>query len=159
MPEHHHEMFDGRLHVYMRDDSRYWQCSAYLADRNWRTSTKTDSLAEAKDIAEDWYLTLRGKLNAGTLKSERTFRHAAEQFQRRVREPGRGRTPSRIRQGHWRRLKNYLIPFFGDLGLSEVTRAKIQEYRIKRRKDPVRGKTSLPRAAQSIRKSSACARC
>lgn len=144
MPEHRHEMFNGRLHVYMRENSRYWQCSAYLADRNWRTSTKTDSLAEAKDIAEDWYLTLRGKLNAGTLKHETTFRQAAEQFQAEYESLAGGERHPEYVNGHWRRLKNYLLPFFGDLGLSEVTRAKVQQYRIKRRKDVVRGKTTPP---------------
>jgi integrase len=144
MPEHHHEMFNGRLHVYMRENSRHWQCSAYFANRNWRISTKTDSLAEAKDIAEDWYFTLRGKLKAGTLKHERTFRQAAEVFQVEFESLVGGERHPEYIKGHWRRLKNYLLPFFGDLGLSEVTRAKVQEYRIKRRKDTVRGRTTPP---------------
>jgi integrase len=144
MPEQHHEMFDGRLHVYKRDGSRFWQCSAFLADRNWRVSTKTDSFSEAKDIAEDWYLTLRGKLKAGTLKHERTFRQAAEQFRAEYETlVGGERNPVYV-EGHWRRLKNYLNPFFGDLGLSEITRAKVQEYRIKRKKDVVRGRNHGP---------------
>jgi integrase len=144
MPEQHHEMFDGRLHVYMRENSRHWQCSAFLANRNWRVTTKTDSLAEAKDIAEDWYLTLRGKLKAGTLKHEKTFRQAAETFQAEFESLVGGERHPEYISGHWRRLKNYLVPFFGDLGLSEVTRAKVQEYRIKRRKDTVRGRTTPP---------------
>jgi integrase len=144
MPEQHHEMMDGRLHVYMRDGSRYWQCSAFLVDRNWRISTKTDSLSEAKDIAEDWYLGLRGKLKAGTLKHERTFRQAAEQFRAEYETLVGGERHPIYVEGHWRRLKNYLNPFFGDLGLSEVTRAKVQAYRIKRKKDVVRGKDTPP---------------
>jgi integrase len=35
-------------------------------------------------------------------------------------------------------------PFFGNLGLSEVTRAKVQEYRIKRKKETVKGKETTP---------------
>jgi integrase len=144
MPEQHHEMMDGRLHVYKRDGSRLWQCSAFLGDRNWRVSTKTDSLSEAKDFAEDWYLGLRGKLKAGTLKHERTFRQAAEQFRTEYEAITEGERNEVYVEGHWRRLKNYLNPFFGDLGLSEVTRAKVQEYRIKRKKDVVRGKDTAP---------------
>jgi hypothetical protein len=53
MTKTRHEMMDGRLHVYTREGSRLWQCSTFLNERNWRTSTKTDSLAEAKDFAED----------------------------------------------------------------------------------------------------------
>ena len=38
-----------------------------------RTSTKEESLSKAKDIAEDWYLQLRGKLRTGEIKNEKTF--------------------------------------------------------------------------------------
>lgn len=144
MPEQTHEMMDGRLHVYKRDGSRYWQCSAFLADRNWRVSTKTDSLSEAKDIAEDWYLTLRGKLKAGTLKHEKTFRDAAAQFRHEYEAITEGERNATYVKGHWRRIDRHLNPFFGDLGLSDVTRAKVQEYRIKRRKEVVKGKSTTP---------------
>jgi integrase len=157
MPEHHHEMFDGKLHVYMRENSRHWQCSAYLHNRNWRISTKTDSLAEAKDIAEDWYFTLRGKLKAGTLKHETTFRHAAEVFLAEYEALVEGERHPEYVKGHHRRLKNHLIPFFGDLGLSEITPLKVREYRIKRRKDTVRGKTTPP-ARNTIHQEIVCLR-
>lgn len=52
----HHTLMDGRLHVYRRENSAYWQCSAFLKGKNWRISTKDDSLERAKDIAVDWYL-------------------------------------------------------------------------------------------------------
>jgi integrase len=137
-------MMDGRLHVYMRDGSRYWQCSTFLNSRNWRTSTKTDSLAEAKDFAEDWYLTLRGKHRAGTLKHERTFEQAADQFREEYEALTDGERNADYVAGHWRRLKLHLLPFFGNKGLSEVRPAKVQEYRIKRRKEIVKGKTTAP---------------
>ena len=60
----------GKLHVYKRPNSRHWQCSTYLGGRNWRVSTKEESLALAKEVAEDWYLGLRGKQRAGELKKD-----------------------------------------------------------------------------------------
>ena len=60
MPEKH-ELMGGKLHVYRRENSNHWQCSTYLAGKNWRVSTKEDSLALAKDFAQDWYLGLMGK--------------------------------------------------------------------------------------------------
>src|SRR5947209_9495625 len=140
----HHEMMDGRLHVYMRDGSRHWQCSSFLNGRNWRVSTKTDSLAEAKDFAEDWYLTLRGKHRAGTLKHERTFAQAADQFKEEYEALTEGERNATYVAGHWRRLKLHLTPFFGNMGLSEITPAKVQEYRIKRRKELVKGRSTPP---------------
>lgn len=35
-----HTLMDGKVHIYKRDNSRYWQCSTYMAGRNYRTSTK-----------------------------------------------------------------------------------------------------------------------
>ena len=56
-----HDLMGGKLHVYKRDNSRFWQCSTYLAGKNRRITTKEESLAHAKEIAEDWYLELREK--------------------------------------------------------------------------------------------------
>ncbi len=55
----------GKLHVYKRENSRFWQVSTYLAGKNRRITTKEESLSHAKEIAEDWYLELRGKARVG----------------------------------------------------------------------------------------------
>jgi len=67
-----HAVLGGKVHVYRRENSSQWQCSTYLAGKNHRVSTKTNSLARAKAFAEDWYLGLRGKHAAGELKVEKT---------------------------------------------------------------------------------------
>ena len=46
-----HTILGGKVHVYKREHSGYWQCSTYLAGKNRRESTKEDSLARAKDFA------------------------------------------------------------------------------------------------------------
>src|SRR3546814_11919602 len=56
MPTESHLLMDGALHVYRRENSRYWQCSTYLGSRNYRQTTKEVSLAAAKDFARDWYM-------------------------------------------------------------------------------------------------------
>ena len=79
------EQFDilgGKVHVYKRPNSSHWQCSSYFAGKNRRTSTKEDSLSKAKEIAEDWYLQLRGKLRNGEIKTEKTFREASDLYLR-----------------------------------------------------------------------------
>ena len=75
-----HTMMGGALHVYKRENSKFWQCSTFLRGRNWRTSTKEIDLTKAKDFAEGWYLTLRDKNRHGELRAEKTFAHAAKQF-------------------------------------------------------------------------------
>src|ERR1700742_4460206 len=76
----HHELMGGKLHVYKRENSRCWQCSTHLNGKNWRVSTKEESLQHAKDFAEDWYLELKGKHRAGVLKAGRRFSDAADRF-------------------------------------------------------------------------------
>lgn len=76
----HHELVGGKLHVYKRENSTYWQCSTFLGGKNHRVSTKEDSLALAKDFAEDWYLELKGKFKRGEVKAGKTFKFAAAKF-------------------------------------------------------------------------------
>ncbi len=138
----HHVLMRGRLHLYKRPHSRFWQCATYLAGLNHRLSTKQESFARAKDFAEDWYLDLKGKERAGELRHERTFRRAAEQFRREYEIITEGNRNAQYVDGHRRRLELYLLPFFGDMGLSKVTSGQLQEYRIWRRESAMatRGK-------------------
>jgi hypothetical protein len=75
-----HTILEGKVHVYRRHDSPIWQCSTDLKGKNWRVSTKEDSLARAKDWDEDWYFGLKDKGRRGELLAEKTFKDAADQF-------------------------------------------------------------------------------
>lgn len=136
--EENHTLFGGKVHIYKRPGSRYWQCSAYLKGRNRRASTKEESLSLAKDFAEDWYLDLRGRARDGGLKNEKTFRQAAEQFRREYEIITEGQRAETYVVGMMNKLDNYLIPFFGHRGLSEVTPGLVQEYRIYRQTNSVK---------------------
>jgi integrase len=132
-----HELMGGQLNVYKRENSRFWQCSTYLNGRNHRVTTKEESLAHAKQFAEDWYLELRGKARAGLLKKrEKTFAIAAEQFEAEYETITEGQRSPKWVDGHEARLRLHLNPFFGELGLSEVTPGKVQEYRVHRISNP-----------------------
>ncbi|MEP2028471.1 MAG: hypothetical protein ABJI96_07165 [Paracoccaceae bacterium] len=68
-----HTILGSKVHVYQPENSSVWQCSSYLEEQNRRVSTKEESLAKAKEFAEDWYQELRGKKARGELLSELTF--------------------------------------------------------------------------------------
>lgn len=122
-----HSLMGGKLHVYRRENSGKWQCSAYLAGRNHRISTGTDSLAQAKDFAEDWYLELVGKARRGEIKVEKTFKETAAVFEREYEVITEGeRSPAYVR-GHKDRIRLHLNPFFGLKGLSQITPGLVQE--------------------------------
>ena len=44
-----HSILGDKVHVYKRDNSKFWQCSTYLQGKNHRTSTKEDIQQAAKD--------------------------------------------------------------------------------------------------------------
>ena len=127
-----HTIFGDKVHVYKRPNSRFWQCSTYLAGRNRRTSTKQESLGLAKEFAEDWYLSLRDKNRSGELLAEKTFKQAATVFEREYEIITEGHRSPRWVEGHKARLRLHLVPFFGSMGLSQVTAGKVQDYRIHR---------------------------
>jgi integrase len=144
MPEHH-VLMGGKLHVYRREHSSHWQCSTYLAGKNWRVSTKEESLALAKDFAEDWYLGLKGKSRAGELRSGKTFKQAAERFLLEYETITSGeRSPQYIKVIH-SKLKVHLLPFFGSKVLSEITPGLVQDYRIHRMTSVADLKTGKPK--------------
>ncbi len=136
-----HSILGGKVHLYKRDGSPKWQCATFLQGKNQRTSTKTESLAQAKDFAEDWYLTLRGKQTRGELVTEKTFKQAAEIFVREYEVITEGERSPKWVEGHKARIRLHLLPFFGNLGLSQITAGKVQEYRVERINQPRNGKS------------------
>lgn len=144
----HHEIMGGKVHVYRRENSSNWQCSTYLNGKNWRRSTGEDSLSRAKEVAEDWYLGLRGKKHAGLLNVGKTFKHAAAQFLLEYETITQGeRAPEYIKTLQTK-LRVHLLPFFGDTVLTAITPGLVQEYRIHRmtsRKDKRTGEPMRPK--------------
>lgn len=127
-----HDLLGGLVQVYKRGASRFWQCSASIDGRQYRVSTKEEDLPQAKQFAEDWYLGLRGKARAGLLKTEKTIKEVAEQFLKEYQVITEGQRSPRWVEGHGIRIRLHLLPFFGQLGVSEVTPGKVQEYRVHR---------------------------
>ncbi len=62
-----HRILDGRVQLYVRSDGPNWWCACTINGKQKRQSTGQESLAAAKDVARDWYLTLLGKLVVGNL--------------------------------------------------------------------------------------------
>lgn len=110
-----HTLFGVKVHVFKRPNSRFWQCSSYLAEKNRRASTKQESLQFPKEFAEDWYLTLRDRNRSVELVSEKTFNQAAAVFEREYVVITEGQRSPRWVEGHKARLRVHPIPFFGNM--------------------------------------------
>lgn len=125
-----HALLGGKVQVYQRPLTPHWHCSASVGGRQYRVSTKTDSLSQAKDFAEDWFLQLRGMHRfGGGIKTGRTFKDAAKKFLEEFEAITLGeRSPAYVAQME-QKLNKHLIPYFGNKRLSEITPGLVQEYR------------------------------
>ncbi|MEJ7928229.1 site-specific integrase [Sphingobium sp. AN641] len=132
MAEAVHEILGGKVQLFQRPNSKRWHCRASLGGAQHRHSTKQTSLAQAKDVAEDWYLTLAGKAARGEIKTGKTFKYAAERFIVEFKILTQGQRSPLYVHRHQERIDLYLIPFFGDKVLTEITSGMIQDYRIDR---------------------------
>ena len=144
-----HFFFDRRLQLYKRKDGRTWQCAARVGGVRFRESTQEESLERAKDVAEEWYLSLRGKLRNGLIEKaapkEMTFRQAWEHYLAEVRVLAETvRSPNYVKYMVYR-VQAHILPFFGDKCLSEINRGLVQTYRVRRAEDHIK-KTALPDA-------------
>lgn len=165
MAEQHHTLMDGKLHVYRRDNSRFWQCSTYLGGRNHRATTKEESLVQAKEYARDWYMercVLDRQRRRGALLPNRvdedqlitlspeprrrkkadgpTFRQAAEKFVDEYEIITEGQRNEAYAKSHDLRLRVHLLPYFGDTPVQNITAGMVQEFRAHRRKNPHKGR-------------------
>ncbi|ATQ43136.1 integrase [Caulobacter mirabilis] len=131
-------MFDGRLQVYRRDKGRTWQCAARVGGERFRESTGEEDLDRAKDVAEEWYLRLRGMVRNGEIKpKERSFGEAADHYMRQARVlAATVRSPKYIELLDLR-MKRHIVPFFGTTPLPEVNRGLVQTYRVARAEETI----------------------
>jgi len=178
-----HTLMDGKLHVYKRENSRYWQCSTYLGGTNHRTSTKEESLVEAKDFARGWYMERcvedrkrrRGELplvrpkddfddeepaasaaRVGPIDLRRRehkkpkptgplFKLAAEEFEKEYRAIVAGERNAHYVDNKGAQISVHLVPFFGEMGVGDITSGTIQDYRVHRQTSRINKKTGEPR--------------
>ncbi len=131
-----HTILGGKLHLYKRENSRFWQCSAYLAGKDHRATTRESDLERAKEKAEEWYLGLRVKHRAGELRGGRSFADAAKKFEVEYAALTAGERNPQYVQGHSDRLRVRLVPFFGNKHVGEIVPQSVQDYRVHRMTKP-----------------------
>ncbi|MFT2095157.1 hypothetical protein ACMS1Z_10890 [Acidiphilium multivorum] len=51
--ENHLALLGGKLQLYQRSNSRFWQCSASVGGKQWRATTKQENVNLATKVAQD----------------------------------------------------------------------------------------------------------
>lgn len=167
-----HTLMDGKLHVYKRENSRFWQCSTYIGGYNHRTSTKEESLVEAKDFARGWYMERcvedRRRRRGGEAEHDAIeqpvvdvttpidrrrrrkpsgplFKDAADMFFKEYQVITEGERNKKYVKQKSDHIRVHLLPYFGDKAVSEITAGLIQDYRVHRQTSRLNPKTGEPR--------------
>src|SRR5690606_6753480 len=101
-----HKILNGKVQLFRRTEDGPWHCSASFGNSiQRRKSTKETSLALAKEVAEDWYLEMKGKARAGELEQEKSFAEAAEKFSEEYEAVTKGHRSPKWVQGHKDRIR------------------------------------------------------
>jgi integrase len=125
-----HLLLNGRLQLYRRKSSPYWQCATDLGDKNWRVTTREADFARAKDVAEDWYWTLLEKFAAKEIKPFRRFRTVAEVFLEEFKILTVNIRSPQCAKGHKSRIDLYLNPFFGGMPVDKIKTGTVLDFRV-----------------------------
>ena len=124
-------VLDGKLHIYKRPRSSYWQCGFHHYGNYLRTSTKLTELPDAIEKAKQWYYEKQVEIRMGAPMAPHniTFAYHAElaiQDYQRLAEQGRG--SKKYAASLKMLLNNDLIKFFGKYPLASINQQLWNRY-------------------------------
>ncbi len=114
------DLLGGKVQIYQRDNSRFWQARASVGGKQRQFSTKQEGQELASKAAEDWYLTLHGKLRAGVLEDGPTFKKAGDQFLKEYGVITEGERSEKWTESHAIRLRVLDLPRFSGEALAHL---------------------------------------
>jgi len=108
-------MFDGRLQIYRRSESGPWHAAARVGKKRFRKGLKETGLEQARDLAEEWYLGLRGKLRNGEIvPDERTFGQVADAYLDEAKVLAQATRSKSYVENLKIRMYAHILPYFGN---------------------------------------------
>ena len=123
------KLLDGLLTLYRRPTSRQWQCRFKLSTGAWHSaSTGSDQLAEATTQAIAIYETIKVKLASDLAIKTRTFRQLATQELAAAARVVQANPNKRTHADYIHIYTKYLIPFFGNYQINDITQELVDDY-------------------------------
>ena len=122
-------LFDGKLIVYKRSQSQQCQCRFKLSNSKWHSaSCATTDLVAAKQQAIVLYETVKLKVDAGLAITVKTFGQIAREEITRLARIATTRQAERKYKDYLFILEKYLIPFFGNYKIADITDEVVAEF-------------------------------
>jgi integrase len=128
-PEEPIKLLDGLLTLYKRSNSHQWQCRFKLATGAWHSaSTGSDQVAEATTQAIAIYETVKVKIASDLAIKTKTFRQLATQELAVAARVVQANPNKRTHVDYIHIYTKYLIPFFGNYQINDITQEVVDDY-------------------------------
>jgi len=123
------KLLDGHLTLYKRPTSHQWQCRFKLATGAWHSaSTGSDQVAEATTQAIAIYETVKVKIASDLAIKTKTFRQLATQELAMAARVVQANPNKRTHVDYIHIYTKYLIPFFGNYQINDITQEMVDDY-------------------------------
>jgi integrase len=119
----------GELTLFKRPKSHQWQCRFKLPNGQWHTaSTATEDLDTAQTQAIAIYETVKIKISAGLAVVTKTFKQVALDEIANMAQATDNKTGKRTYRDYTFAINKYLIPFFGQYQVGQITNELLTDF-------------------------------
>lgn len=122
-------LLQGELTLFKRPKSRQWQCRFKLPNGEWHAaSPATEDLDAAQTQAISIYKTVKIKISAGLAVVTKTFKQVAVDEIANMAQATNNKTGKRTYRDYTFAINKYLIPFFGQYEISQITNELLVDF-------------------------------
>ncbi|MBM3351163.1 MAG: hypothetical protein FJY53_05175 [Betaproteobacteria bacterium] len=136
------QILDGKITLTQRNNSSAWQMRFKIGDRWIRQTTKAADLKEAKELAEEAYVTAKVRHKDNMPVISKRFDAVARLANSKMQTQLDAKQGKKVYEDYIRVTNNYLIPFFGNHNITNITYQLIHQYAAWR--DEKIGHKSMP---------------
>jgi integrase len=122
-------LLQGELTLFKRPKSHQWQCRFKLPNGEWHAaSTATEDLDAAQTQAISIYETVKITIGAGLAVTSKTFKQVAVDEIANMAQATDNKTGKRTYRDYTFATNKYLIPFFGQYEISQITNELLMDF-------------------------------
>ncbi len=123
------QLLQGELTLFKRPKSQQWQCRFKLPNGQWyAASTNTEDADLAQTQAVAIYETVKIKIGSGLAVTTKTFRQMALDEIANMAQATDNKTGKRTYRDYAFAINKYLIPFFGQYEISQITNELLADF-------------------------------
>jgi len=123
------QLLQGELTLFKRSNSGNWQCRFKLPNGQWHAaSTNTEDLDSAHNQAIAIYEAVKVKVGPGLSAVTKTFKQVALDEIANMAQATHNKTGKRTYRDYTFAINKYLIPFFGQYEISQITNELLADF-------------------------------